>query len=314
MNSLANPLKLGTLYCVLSAATYTVYNTCLRAVSEKLDPSWINYVVAAVSVVVFSIYLMWGISRGLFALPPGRVVLVLLTIGLVTQLGAVLFVWAMSIVGVAVVGTLQVGVTLASSALLGLLVLGERISWQQIVAIVLITLAVVCFSLGAQSTEAANPQQEMQSETMVRVLLGIAAAVLSGIAFGITTVCVRKTGTEQIAPEAVVLFISLMGVVMLGPWSAYRLGLSTLLSTPSREMVMMLAAGTSNAVAFFLMAKSLQTISVVRFNVLLNGLMVTLTVAVGVALFAEPWNQAVVWGVALSIAGIVAISSMTTAA
>ena len=70
----------------------------------------------------------------------------------------------------------------------------------------------------------------------------------------------------------------------------------------------MLAAGVFNLIAFLLVTKSLQTISVVRFNVLNNGLTTVLTVAIGIAIFAEAWNTPVLLGILLSLAGILVIS------
>ena len=106
-------------------------------------------------------YLLWLIARGRPALPPWKELLALLGIGLITQLGGVLLVWAMSVVGAAVSVTLQTGIMLAASAVLGLIVLGERVSWRQIAAIALITVSVAFFSLGVESTDPAGVGQAL---------------------------------------------------------------------------------------------------------------------------------------------------------
>jgi drug/metabolite transporter (DMT)-like permease len=297
-------LKAGTLFCVASAVAYTAYNVCLRWVSSQCDPTWINCVQSSVSVAVFGAYLLWLAARRRPALPPWIEVAALLTIGLMTQAGNILFIWSMSVVGVAVTATIQTGVMLAASAVLGLIVLGERVSWPQVAAIGLITFSVVSFGIGAQSAGEASADPLSSSV----VLWGLAAAMLAGLAFAVLTVGVRKTVTGNTSPQAVVFLINLMGVVAMGPWCVHHLGLDTLRATDPRDLGVMLAAGGLNLIAFLLVTKSLQTISVVRFNVLNNGLTTALTAAIGIAVFAEAWNAPVLFGILLSLAGILVIS------
>jgi drug/metabolite transporter (DMT)-like permease len=304
MNNSRDLTRLGTLLCTFSALGYTAYNVCLCDVSQRHDPSWINCVQASVSVAIVGAYLLWLIARGRPALPPWKELLALLGIGLITQLGGVMLVWAMSVVGAAVSVTLQTGVMLAASAVLGLIVLGERVSWRQIAAIVLITVSIAFFSVGAESTDPAAAGQSLSA----RSLPGIAAAALSGDAFAILTVGVRKTVTGNTLPETVVFLMNVVGVIALGPWSVYQVGFHTLAQTSPRDFSVMLAAGALNLFAFFLVTKSLQMITVVRLNVLNNGLSTALTAVAGTLLLAEPWNRTLSLGMLVAIVGIVMIS------
>jgi drug/metabolite transporter, DME family len=309
-NASCSVSKAGAILCILSALAYTAYNVCLRWVSEQCDSAWINCVQASVSVVALGAYLSLQAARGRPALPPWRELLALLVIGMITQLGGVLFVWAMGVVGVAVTATLQTGGMLAFAAILGLIVLGERVSWWQVIAIALITVSVVCLSMGAGSANEAT----VSRVPLFNILLGTAAGVVAGLAFAILTVGVRKTVTGNTSPQAVVFLISLMGVVALGPWSAWQLGIATLAQTSPRDFGVMLAAGAFNLIAFLLVTKSLQLLSVVYFNVLNNGLTTVLTATVGIALLAEPWNGTLLLGMLLSVAGILVISFTPPAA
>ncbi len=302
--STSSDQKVGTLLCVFSAAAYTAFNICLNDVSRHYDSAWINCVQASVSVAVFGVYLLWQAAHGRRALPPGRELAALLTIGMITQIGSVLWVWAMSVVGVAVSATVQTGIMLAASALLGRLVLGERVSWRQLAAIALITISVLFISIGAQPAD----QATASLLPSLRVLLAIAAAGLGGVTFAVLTVGVRKTVTGNTSPGAIVFLMSLMGVIALGPWSLFSLGLDTLLQTTPRALAIMLGAGFMNLVAFLAVTKSLQMISVVRFNVLNNGLTTALTAAIGVLAFQEPWNGTLLLGMLLAMAGILIIS------
>ena len=304
MTDLRNSSTLGTLFCSLSAVAYTAYNICLRHVSGQYDSAWINCVQASVGTAVFGAYLAWQAARGRTALPPWKEVLMLLALGLITQVGGVLTIWAMAVVGVGITGTLQMGVMLAGSAVLGLIVLGEKISWRQVAAIAMITIAVIFFSTGAQSAGEASSIPV----TPLRVLLGICAGVLGGMAFAVLSVGIRKAVTTTTSPAAVVFLISVMGVVAMGPWCAYRLGLKTLAETPPQHLGVMLAAGAMNLLAFLLVTKSLQLITVVHVNVINNGLTMALTILAGIAIFAESWNRDIAIGVALSIVGTLLIS------
>ncbi len=303
MDNSRHLVRVGTFLCVLSTIGYTAYNLCLRDVSEQCDPAWVNCVQASVSVVVLGVWLAWLAIRKRPVLPPWKELLALVALGVVTQLGGVLLVWAMSIVGVAVTVTLQTGGMLAISAVLGLIVLNEKVSRQQVIAICLITLSVVLLSVGAEpageTTVARGP---------LMILLGVTAGVLAGLAFAVLTVGVRKVVTGNTSAAVVVFVISLMGVVALGPWCVYQQGVAALAQTEPRDFGVMLAAGALNLVAFFLVTKSLQLISVVRVNVLNNGLTTGLTAAAGIMLLSEPWNRTLLLGIALCIAGIGVIS------
>lgn len=326
MTALRNASTRGTIYCALSSVAYTLYNVCLRDVSEKHDPAWINSMQASVGTTVLGAYLLYQAARGRRPLPPWRELLALLVVGLITQVGGVLFVWALPIVGVAVTATLQTGVMLAASAILGLIVLGERVTGQQAIAIALITVAVVFFSSGAESVGDAAALQAVPDGVVVvagdgaaapvqppavtplLLMLGIGASILAGLAFAVLTVGVRKTVTSQTSPEAVVFLINMMGVVVFGPWCVYRFGLATLLETPPQHLGLMLGAGAMNVIGFLLVTLSLKLITVVRVNVISNALTAALTVAAGIAVFREPWNRNVVLGIALSLVGVLLIS------
>lgn len=320
--------NLGTLLCALSAIGYTAYNLFLCDVSPRYDPSWINCVQASVSVVVIGLYLLWLACRGCRTMPGWKELVGLLGVGLITQVGGVFLIWAMSIVGAAVSITLQTGVMLGASAILGLLILGERVSWRQIIAIVLITASIGLFAAGTDSGDAGG-SGSAASGLSVRTLLGIAAAGLAGISFAILAIGVRKTVTGDTLPVTIVFLINIMGVIVLGPWSVWYVGYDRLLATPLqdatlwsccqvgvhqlmetslRDLSFMLGAGAFNLIAFFLVTKSLQMITVVRLNVMNNGLSTAITAVGSAVLLGEKWNSMCSWGMLLGLIGILIIS------
>jgi len=324
---------LGMVYCVVSAMFYTLMGICQRELSTTADPVWVNCVQASVSTVVFGFYLSFCSLRGRSIWPTWGVALGLMGLGVVTQLGGSSYQWSLGVVGLAIGNPLQMGVMLAAAALLGWIVLGERVGWRAIVAIALITGSVLLLSVGAEeaseainaakiaetdgtvaggavaSVPAADETADQPNVPLLMVLLGVGAACFAGVAFAILTVGMRKTATENTAPESIVFFINLMGILFLGPWAAARLGLPGMLATAPRDLIVMLAVGLCNLLAFLLIAKALQLTGVVRVNVVNNALTTALTVLAGIVMFAEPANRELILGIVLTLVGIVLIST-----
>ena len=69
----------------------------------------------------------------------------------------------------------------------------------------------------------------------------------------------------------------------------------------------MLAFGGFNLLAFFLLAKGLQLVTVVRANIVNNGLATAFSVLAGILVFAEPASREVILGMMLLLTGIVMI-------
>ncbi len=132
--------------------------------------------------------------------------------------------------------------------------------------------------------------------------LGVGAACLAGVLFAGQTVVIRTTASRAVPVCTIVLVITGMGVLSLGPLSLWRLGPDHLLGTPPGQLAMMLAAGTFNLLAFLAITKGLQYTTAVHANVL-NAGQVAMGAVVGVALFGESWNAWVVAGVSLTIVG-----------
>ena len=310
-----SPTALGTLYCVLSAGFYTLMGICQRELSENCDPVWVNCVQASVSTVVFGIFLLFTSVRGRSAWPPLGVAAALMVLGVITQLGGASYQWALGGVGLAICNPLQMGVMLAGAALLGRVILGELVPWRAVMAIVLITVAIVFLGTGAEEAseamQATTGGQSADAHAIsLRAIWAVLAACFSGLAFAILTVGMRKTVTENTSPKAIVFYINLMGILFLGPWAWTRLGLDGMLATSPRDLAVMLATGVCNLMAFLLIAMSLQLTNVVRVNTINNALTTALTVLAGIVIFAEPTNSGLYMGIILTFMGIVLIGSI----
>ena len=159
---------------------------------------------------MFQEYLLWRAAGGRPALPPWKELLALIALGLVTQLGGVLLVWSMGVVGVAITGTLQMGVMLAASAVLGRIVLGNGFPGDRLRRLHNHRLGGVFQQggpigrggrVGPHCVEWSERCRANGAAAPQRILLGIAASVLAGLAFAALTVGIRKTVAAQPRPR-----------------------------------------------------------------------------------------------------------------
>jgi drug/metabolite transporter (DMT)-like permease len=324
MTTARNTTALGTFYCTLSAVVYTAFYATFKVLSDKQDSAWITCVTGSIAAAILGVYLVIQSFRGRRVFPSWGELLGLAALGIVGQLGSVLTIWGTAIIGVGVTLVLQMGVMLAVAAILGRIVLGEAVFWKQIVAIVMVIVSVACFSMGSKNdsdddakktaTDDAVPVAADAAPSSLETLknasprLGIAAGILAGCAFATLGVGIRKVVTGETSPTATVFMINVMGAIALGPWCIYHLGLQTLASTPPDLFGIMLASGVLNLGSLLLVTMSFELISVVRVNVINNGLTGALTMIVGIFWFAERWNLAIGIGILLSLAGTLLIS------
>jgi hypothetical protein len=120
----------------------------------------------------------------------------------------------------AIANPLQMGVMLAGSAVLGFLALGEKASWECIIAIIFITVAVLLLSCGAEESNTAMVAAGQAAEESLTTstqngriagespnglnrllwpLLGVVGGVAAGPAFAVMTVGVRKMVASALA-------------------------------------------------------------------------------------------------------------------
>ena len=92
------------------------------------------------------IYLWLPSTRRRSAWPSIPVTMLLVVLGIITQIGATLYQWSIGVIGLAVGNSLNMGTMLSASVILGLVVLKERVTWRCIAAIMLVSAAVFLFS------------------------------------------------------------------------------------------------------------------------------------------------------------------------
>ncbi len=297
---------LGTVCCLLSAVCYTGANICLRQLAALgADELWAICMKELVTVVTVGPWLVWRRAQGQrFAVPPATLWL-LIGVALATELiGNVGVQWAFGVVGLSVTVPLIFGVMLTASGLLGWVWLGERVGARAAAAIVLITLAIVFLSRGAETVSQSVTHGSVRP---LLVFLGVLAACVGGVVYAGLSTTIRSPAVSSLPAPLVVFVVTATGVVSLGSLSVLRLGPNALLHTPLEQLGWMLASGSFNVVGFLLITKGLQLTTVVRAN-LLNTTQVALAAVAGVLLFGETVSTWLLLGLGLTLVGIALIS------
>jgi drug/metabolite transporter (DMT)-like permease len=295
---------LGTFFAIISALGYTGASIALRDLAMRGDADWALWVTCMKALPAASIawlLIAYRASRGLPALPPRRLVFPLILCGLLVQIfGNVLIQWAFRYVGLALTVPISFATLLCCSALLGRIFLLEVLTSRTLISMALLTLAIILLCFGAESASTVLVSEASSFDT---VFWGALAAGVAGVAYGMNGIVIRNIVTRDISLSATLVLISTTGFVSLGLLSLWRVGLTEILATSQRDMAIMLAAGTLNAIAFFALSAALKYVTVTQVN-LLNSSQTAMAAAAGVFLFGESLTVWLTLGIALTVVGL----------
>jgi len=296
-----SPVVAGTACCAVSALGYTAANICMRQLAAiEADPVWSICVKEAVTVLVVGPWLVLGTLRGRVAWPAGRLLACLMAAALAVQLaGNLSLQWSYGIVGLAIAIPALFSMLLGGGAVMGYLLLGERVSRRAMAAIAILVGALVFLGQGAEKSS----QAIAATTDPMLVALGFGAACLAGTTYASLGIALRGLASRPPHLGAVAVTVTGIGAVSLAPLSVHRLGFEGLLATPPDQFLWMLAAGSFNLVAFLAITKGLQLITVVHANVL-NASQVAMAAVAGLVLFHEPPSPWLLLGVGLTLLGI----------
>jgi DME family drug/metabolite transporter len=317
-----NPTVLGAVYCAIAALGYTGSNMCLRSLSASADQVWSLCIKEAVTVAVVGPWLLWVAGRRLCkerresrgrreerggiaqAGPLLRALGVLALVGIAVQMvGNLGVIWAFGLIGLAVTVPLVSAANLGGSALLGRWVLGERVSPRSGIAVGSLIVSISLLSMGAGSGGPMAAADAVPAGDGALARWAVGAACLGGLVFAFMSVAIRKNVVRAVPPTAVVLVITGMGVLVLGPLALWRHGLPGLLSIRGDHLALMLLSGVLNLVAFLSYTKALRLITVVHASVL-SAAQVALAALAGIWFFSEKPSLFLFAGVCLTIVGI----------
>jgi drug/metabolite transporter (DMT)-like permease len=295
-------LLFGTLLGCVSAVGYTAANGFLKAAAEsELDPIWVSSVKTLPTVAGALPWLVWSWHRGHRLFPPPKVVVELLVAGLFMQLaGNVLFQWSLGIVGLAIVVPLCFGAIICSSVVLGCLWLRESVTRATVFSLGLIVAAIWILSLSAN--DAHQPILQQAASTR-RIAIAVVAACISGCAYGILGMVIRRAAIANASVAATTFLISGVGAVSLSMLSWQHQGWQGIEQTTADQWGLMVAAGICNFIAFVALTRALQITSLIFVNAI-NASQVAMAAVLGVLFFGENVSLGLLLGSALTVLGL----------
>lgn len=297
----------GVLLAVVAAVCYTGTNIALKGAIRDGDAAWAVWVTALKSLpgaLAAWLLLADRAWRRLPTLPSARTVALLLAVGLAVQAGGNLFFqWSLAMCGLALAVPTVFATLVLTGATLGRVWLGEAVTSRSAIAMGVLIAAIAVLGQGADAASRALPRGPDGVSPLVWVLSGVGLSAFAGVLYGALGVVIRRTTKDDVPLPATLALVSTMGTLGLGIPAVALLGSEVVHSSPN-ESLLMLVAGTLNAIAFFAIGGAFRRISVVQVN-LINASQAAMCALGGVLIYRESLTAALVIGTLLTIVGLV---------
>jgi len=298
-------LRIGIALGVISSVAYSAANLALREVAIPGDLDWAVWVTALKAVpaaVVAWVLIGIRVWKKLPALPPRSLVIRLVLAALLMQYGGNLcFQWSLTLGGLAVSVPLCFAVLIVTGAWLGRIFLGDVLSARTRWAIGVLGVSIVFLTAGAQAATASIHGQA----TVLMLLTAVAAASISGFAYGVCGVIIRSL-TQNLSLSASLVIFSSVGVVTLVSHTLLTADHERIIAGTHKHWQPLLASGVFNAIAFFAVAGALRRVPVTFVN-LLNTTQNAMCALAGVLLFQEPLTIPLIIGCGLTLIGLMLV-------
>ncbi len=331
--------RIGTLYCLAAAIGYTLVNTGQRFLSVEFDQIWVNAIRETTAMLFLAPMVLLEARKGHLSWGRSFRVWGVLALGaLVIHLfGNIPSLWALSQIGLVVTVPIYLGVNLVFSAILGWLFLKQSVSFTSLVAIGLLIVAVLFLQSGAEAVHESiagsasaesvdsaaismegqevvlreEPETSSTHSSAFWAALAVGAACLAGLAFSQLGVAMSYAINHGVSIGAVAWTVPVVGTLVFLPWKLLTTDFSAIPTvdpdTRNRLILVMGAVCVANAISFFLLTKGFQMVTVVHVNVV-GASQVAFGAIFGMVLFHEPASLGVVFGVVLTIVGMILIS------
>lgn len=312
-----SPGVLGVGFCAMAALFYSASSICMRQVSAlNCDPSWAICIKELVTVLVVAPIVIYRIMRGLPLVPSMKILGILIAAGLVDQLlGNLCWQSSVKVIGLVVTVPTTFGVMIASSAVFGRFLLGEKVTSRSMGAIAVLMVSLVLLSLGAESTssletlEASVTSENSLFNLSPNTLLIAQAVILAGMAgtaYALLSIAIRHTMTADTQQSTLMFVVTLMGVITLGPLSFKTQGFCGICDTTGTQYAWMVLAGFFNLLGFIGITRGLKLTTVVHANVL-NASQVAMASVAGMLFFREPPTFWIILGICTTVLGIILV-------
>lgn len=302
-------LKNGVALGIIAAVAYSLANLALRHLSDATSTGgrgwdlWVTAMKTVPTGIVAWVLVLKRLIQKEPAFPPLRLLPILVVAALVMQFGGNLcFQISLSHLGLGITVPLVFASILCVGAIMGRVFLGDPITRPVVTAMGIMIVAIVMLSAGTMpdSTAPAAPVESGQ------ILIGICIAAISGCSYGAVGVLIRNFVRTVLTVESMLIVFSTVGGVLLAAAAITMSGWQTIQDSSVQAWPMLLAAGTTNAIAFFAVAHALRVMDVNRMNVI-NASQNAMCAVGAVVLFQEQLSALAVFGIALTIAGLIAL-------
>lgn len=308
-NRLRPPMGIlgGAIFGLCSAILYTATNVALRY-CVSLDAFLVSAVKAVPTVVILAPYLLWMRKKKEVIASSFQMVPRFIFAALIGQfVGNAFFQLALGRIGLAVSVPITLGTMIVGAAILGRILLNERVSIRTLLAMVVLLVSIMVLSSPSSHLDLES-QNEVAgkiavSNTAAEIWLGSLFAALSGLAYALFGTTMRQALTGGLSAPLTMFISGSVGAVSLWAVSFYRLGLDVIELIPAEDWSVMAIAGMLNFTAFVALSISLKSLPVIAVN-LLNASQVAMAAMAGIVFFAEPITNPLLTGVGLTLIGL----------
>lgn len=306
---------------LLAAVAYSIANLALRGLSKTgSGPGWDMWIAGVKAFPTFAAAVaLLTIRRikGETTFTSWKIIGPIAVAALFNQFGGN-FAFQMSLraIGLAITVPICFASIICSGAIVGRFVLKDQVSIRTGISMALMIASIVFLSAAAKSRSADSPgiaaasgaQLDLQDDAPapLSVAAGVALAVVSGLCYGITGVYIRKAVRAQVPVAATLFLFSAAGFLLLCPLSLLMLPLRTISDTTSTEWVLIAAAGTFNAIAFYAITYAMRHLTISRANVI-NASQNAMCAIGAVIVFNETLSVIATVGIGLTIAGLLSL-------
>ncbi len=296
------PLVLG----LLAAATYSVANLALRGLSKPDGgvgwDMWVAGTKAFPTFFAAIVLLVIRRYRGQTSFSAWSFVWPIALAAFFNQLGGNLaFQMSLSKIGLAISVPICFASIICSGAIVGRFVLGDQVSIRTGISMGLMVVSIVFLSTAARNRATVVPTTFDWG-----TVTGVALAIISGLAYGITGVYIRKAVRSQMPVAATLFLFSAAGFLMLCPLSLSLLPLQTIAAITPTEWGTIAIAGIFNALGFYAITHAMRHLTISRANVI-NASQNALCAVGAVMIFGEDLSRLGMLGIGLTIAGLLTL-------
>jgi drug/metabolite transporter, DME family len=193
---------------------------------------------------------------------------------------------------------------IVSGAVIGWLVLGERVGIQTQAGMLLLIVALVFFSLGARQAQLQiNPIGVPTQASTTILWLAIAGNMLGGLSYAFLGLSMRRAFQSGMPIETAILILSTVAVILLFGICYFRISWEQVEQVTSQQWMLMIVAGVLNGLSFILLGIALRNLHLV-FAQMVNATQATLASIAGYLVFAEPLTSNLIIGLLFTITGL----------